>query len=53
MAHADFLEGVSAAIIDRRKPSFASLATEDFKPVLGNGGVDQVDWNKRVSELGQ
>ena len=53
MAHADFLEGVSAAIIDRRKPSFASLATKDFTPVLGNGGVDQVDWNKRVSELGQ
>ena len=52
MAHADFLEGVSAAIIDRRRPSFASLATDDFKSVLGNG-VDQVDWKKRVSELGQ
>ena len=49
MAHPDFLEGVSAAVIERRKPTFAALSSEEWTPIIGSD-VDMVDWEQRIKD---
>lgn len=48
MEHPDFLEGVSAAVIERRKPTFEELSSE-WKPIISDN-VKIVDWAKRIKD---
>jgi|TARA_B110000208_G_C11703903_1_gene406856 enoyl-CoA hydratase/carnithine racemase len=49
MAHPDFVEGVSAAVIERRKPEFGALEGE-WKPIV-DGHTWPIDFQERVDAL--
>ena len=50
MAHPDFVEGVSAAVIERRRPNFQSNDDESWIPIV-QGGIESIDWRSRVEAL--
>ena len=50
MEHPDFLEGVSAAVIERRKPDFEATNESQWESLVSQD-VELIDWKKRVKHI--